>query len=305
VRDAARRGAERIANIPRVKRLALPTVPMVPLPDGCGRVIIMKRRRLAAAVASLSLACTSAPPDGAPPAAMPWGTPPPNVTVDPEVKALQPVLVAGMQTVVEFFERGTDVGDGIHDFSLHVSPDRASFSASLPAAWGMGETPCWMVAAGVADALYVISPRAWASESCEHDGSDALHVQQIITHELVHVYHGQHNPTRDFTGADEIGWFVEGLAVYASGQLEQSHAADARAAIDLGVAPIHLADAWTGRYRDGVCGSLVQCIDRTAGRRTLRRLLHASGQPELLGELGCSERELLDRWRQWVLAQPR
>jgi hypothetical protein len=33
------------------------------------------------------------------------------------------------------------------------------------------------------------------------------------------VYHGQFNPTRDFTGVDDLDWFIEGLAVFASGQL--------------------------------------------------------------------------------------
>ena len=58
--------------------------------------------------------------------------------------------------------------------------------------------------------------------------------QDLITHELVHTYHGQHNPTRDFTGMDDLGWFVEGLATYASGQMAHSHAGDAKAALAAG-----------------------------------------------------------------------
>ena len=55
---------------------------------------------------------------------------------------------------------------------------------------------------GVADRFELLSPAVWKSQACEHDGRDLQHVQDIVTHELTHVFHGQHNPTRDFTGMD-------------------------------------------------------------------------------------------------------
>ncbi|MFZ4520792.1 MAG: hypothetical protein ACOYNC_03750 [Bacteroidales bacterium] len=49
-------------------------------------------------------------------------------------------------------------------------------------------------------------------ESCEHVYSEKLKTQQIITHELVNVYHGQLNAGPDFSDVSGIDWFVEGLA---------------------------------------------------------------------------------------------
>src|SRR6516165_2607432 len=80
-----------------------------------------------------------------------------------------------------------------------------------------------MVASGVADRMVILSPRVWKTQAAEHDPADAEHLRDLIAHELVHVYHGQHNPRPDFDGMDDSGWFVEGLAVYVSGQLERSH----------------------------------------------------------------------------------
>jgi len=154
-------------------------------------------------------------------------------------------------------------------YTVEVFPDRKAFDTFFQKRWGIAHTERWMVAAGVADRLVLLSPRAWAKEADEHDASDRQHVREIITHEMVHVYHGQHNPSRDFDGMDDLGWFVEGLATYVSGQLELGHADDARKAIAEGKAPIHLADAWSGRYRYGVCGSMVQYVDSRYGREML------------------------------------
>ena len=156
-----------------------------------------------------------------------------------------------------------------------VAPDRAAFDRSLPAAWGIAPSQCWMVGVGVADSFYLLSPSVWARDACDHSG-DAGEVQGVITHELTHAFHGQHNSTRDFTGMDDAGWFVEGLAVVVSGQLDAGHAGDARAAIAANAAPAALASAWSGRYRYGVSGSMVRYIDVAYGRRTLIALLPAT-----------------------------
>ena len=78
-----------------------------------------------------------------------------------------------------------------------------------------------MVASGVASKLDMLSPLQWAKESCEHDYADKLKTQQIIAHELVHVFHGQLNVSPDFSDVTNLDWFVEGLATYASGQLDK------------------------------------------------------------------------------------
>jgi len=123
-----------------------------------------------------------------------------------------------------------------------------------------------------------------------------------MVHELVHVFHGQLNPTGDFTGAEEVGWFVEGLAVHVSGQLERGHLAEPREAINQGVAPVRLVDAWSGKYRYGVCGSLVAYLDVTYGREVIRKMLAVTNQADLLALVGVTESELLDQWRKFVTA---
>ena len=157
-----------------------------------------------------------------------------------------------------------------------------------------------MVAAGVADALRILSPRVWTTEACEHDPRDAEHVRGIVVHELTHVFHGQHNPTGDFTGAEEVGWFAEGLAVVVSGQLATGPRASALEAVDAGAVPRELEAAWSGAHRYGVCGTLVLYLDELLGRDRLFELLAATTEEEILRAAGMSEEELLVEWRAFV-----
>ncbi len=101
----------------------------------------------------------------------------------------------------------------------------------------------------------------------------------------------------------EVRWFLEGLADYASGQLEHRHRTAARTAIESGVAPKRLAKAWSGPHRYGVSGSLVKYIDETFGRDTVIAMMAATSQAEALGMIKLSEEELLARWRKYVLAR--
>ncbi len=184
--------------------------------------------------------------------------------------------------------------------SVRIHASREAFSAALREMWGIPETACWMVGAAGDHTLDLLAPDVWGDQACEHDPDDRDHVRRLITHEAVHVYHGQVNPSEDLGLLEDIGWFTEGLATYISGQLETDHAGRAAEAIAAGAAPEHLATAWSGQYRYGVCGSMVAFIDRTWGRDTLRSLLTATSQDELLGRLGVTEAEFLQRWRDWV-----
>ena len=123
-----------------------------------------------------------------------------------------------------------------------------------------------------------------------------------MAHEAVHVYHGQVNPSPDIGLLEDVGWFVEGLATYVSGQLEAEHAGRAGEAIAAGSGPDRLADAWTGPYRYGVAGSLAAYIDVEWGRDVLRAALTAQTTAELLGLLGASEEDFLAGWEAWVLS---
>ena len=79
-----------------------------------------------------------------------------------------------------------------------------------------------MVASGVGPKLDVLSPVKWDEQACEHVYADKIKTQKLIAHELAHVYHGQVNPSHDFTDVRGIDWFVEGVATYASGQCDSA-----------------------------------------------------------------------------------
>src|SRR6516162_1283393 len=166
---------------------------------------------------------------------------------DKDVAAsLKPYIQQGQQKVERFFSQPFKQA-----FEVEVFPDRAAFDKYFHKRWKFPKTEAWMVASGVADRMAILSPRVWKTQAAEHDPMDVVHIRELVAHELVHVYHGQYNPRPDFDGMDDMGWFVEGLAVYASGQLARSHRTAARDALNSGKAPTRLADAWSGKYRYG------------------------------------------------------
>ncbi len=218
--------------------------------------------------------------------------------VDAEwVPVVEAGLLEGRRRIEAFFGRPF-----LEPYRVTVFPERAQFDAYSSGRWKTPASAPWMVAAGVADHLLLLSPRAWRAEAAEHDPDDEAHVRELLCHELVHVYHGQHNPRRDFEGLDPLGWFVEGLATLVSGQLERSHRGAAREALAAGAAPTRLEDAGSGRYRYGVSGSLVGFVEHRYGREMLWRLLAAVSEEEALSLLGTSEEELLAGWRDSVAA---
>jgi hypothetical protein len=218
---------------------------------------------------------------------------------DKQVAAsLKPLLQQGRQKVERSFGQPFKKA-----FVVEVFADRAAFDEYFRKRWKLPKTAAWMVASGVADRLTILSPRVWKTQAAEHDPADAEHVRDLVAHELVHVYHGQQNPRPDFDGMDDSGWLVEGLAVYVSGQLERSHRAAAHEALKAGKAPLRLADAWSGRYRYGVCGSMVEFVDKRYGRDVIKKLLGIVSNDEALKLLGISEGEFLEAWKAWVRIQ--
>lgn len=217
---------------------------------------------------------------------------------EPAQPAIKKMAATGQRGVEAFFQ--LRFPEAIH---MTVAPSRAEFDAAFPSSWNMGKTECWMVAVGVADFLVMLSPAVWNSQACDHDPGNSTEVQRIVTHELVHVFHGQHNPSRDFTGAEDIGWFIEGLAVLASGQLDRERLSRTTDAVRAGDVPKTLGDTWSGPNRYGRAGSVVQYIDVKYGRRKLNELLPIVKQSELLARLDITEEKLLRDWKEWLLSK--
>lgn len=184
-------------------------------------------------------------------------------------------------------------------FDVYIFPDRGALDRQWAADWGVPgfASECWMVASGVAHRLEVLSPRVWTTEACEHNPADTTATRRLLTHELVHVFHGQHNPVPDFTGLDSIGWFIEGLAVLASGQLDSARLADAVRVIQEDRVPAHLAQFWSGKERYALAGSMVSFIHRQYGREKVDQLLRATSPTEILNLLGTSEESLIADWK--------
>jgi hypothetical protein len=207
---------------------------------------------------------------------------------------LRGAVDAGRKRVEGYFGRSFP-----KPFLMEVLSSRSEMDAVFAQRWKAPKTACWMVAAGVGDRLFVLSPRVWKTQACEHDARPA-HVGEIVGHELVHVFHGQYAPNGDFNGMDELAWFVEGLATSVSGQLDGAHAGDARAALKAGRGPKSLARAWSGRYKYGVSGSLVRFVETTQGRATIDRLLRVGTNAAAMATLGTTEGAFLSAWRKEI-----
>lgn len=190
-------------------------------------------------------------------------------------------------------------------FDVYVYPRRSALDKAWQKAWGIPgfKSQCWMVASGVADHLDILSPSVWKAEACEHDPADKQATGNLITHELVHVYQGQMNPNPDYAGMDDVGWFVEGLAVFVSGQLTHERIEKAVKAIKDGKYPAQLKDAWSGNDKYGISGLMVSYINSKYGKSKIIDLLKQSTQQGILGTLNLTENQFLSGWRSWAVKQ--
>lgn len=204
----------------------------------------------------------------------------------------------GMEQVKTFFGKPY-----LYNFSIIIHPNRSSLDSTWSANWHEPnfKSECWMVASGVSDRLDMLSPQKWDTESCEHSYQDLPAMQQLITHELVHVYHGQLNKSPDFSKTDNLDWLVEGLATYASGQLQASKKQAVKEQITNNLAPDKLSKFWTGTNKYALSGSMAWFIDIKYGRKALWSILPYSTAAEVLGKLGTTEEILLNDWRNFML----
>lgn len=203
----------------------------------------------------------------------------------------------GIKRVNTFFSSSYKKG-----FDVIIHPNRHSLDSTWQKDWNMPsfKSECWMVASGVATKLDLISPVTWDKEACEHKYADKEKMQQLITHELVHVYHGQLNASPDFSNVEGIDWFVEGLATYASGQCYPARIVEVKKAIEDNKAPVSLDVFWTGNLKYGLSGSLVMFIDKKYGRVKLKELLPLTKKTEILTTLEITEADLLSAWKDYI-----
>lgn len=211
------------------------------------------------------------------------------------------MITDGIISVNQFFDSGFK-----KQFKVYVHPNRNSLDSTWQKDWKMPDfqSECWMVASGVATKLDWLSPKMWEKEACEHLYSETQKTQQLITHELVHVFHGQRNKSPDFRETEGIDWFVEGLATYASGQCDAKRLAEVKKALQENKTPNGLDDFWKGKTKYGLSGSMVLFIDRKYGREKLIGLLPLNKKSEILSALGTNETELLADWKRFLLILP-
>lgn len=211
--------------------------------------------------------------------------------------ACEALLNTGIETVERFFDKPFP-----KSFDVYVRPTRRSWDQKLQKAYQMPDfqSECWMVASGDGFQLNMISPATRDTASCEHKYSDKVQTQQLLTHELFHGFHGQHNPSQDFMDYIGLDWFAEGFATYASGQLTDQRMTGVKKLAAEGKAPTALDDFWVGQYRYRLSGSMVKFLDSRFGREALFTLLKFKTKADLLSALNTSEQMLLEGWRKSI-----
>ena len=210
------------------------------------------------------------------------------------VRAVETYLENGIKTVQKYFNKSYK-----KKFKVYIFPSRKELDIQWEKDWNIPgfKSECWMVASGVAHRLDILSINRWKQETCEHNPDDLEAIQKIITHELVHVFHGQQNPVPDFTGLDDLGWLIEGIAVLVSGQLDSKRIEDLAEAREQNKLPDKLTNFWTGKYRYSVSGSLVQFIENKYGKNVINNLLWLTKNEEILNILSVKEEKLVSEWK--------
>lgn len=209
------------------------------------------------------------------------------------------LINTGIQSTETFFETAYP-----KRFSVYIYPNRTALDSTWKRSWSMPEfkSECWMVASGVADRIDMISPSTWDLQSCEHKYAEREKTQQLITHELIHVYHGQQNVSPDFNDVEKIDWFVEGLASYASGQCDSNVIAQIKKTVSSKLFPKTLDNFWRGKQRYGLSGTVAMYIDKQYGRKKIISLLKFNKKQELLDALQVTEAALMSGWEKFILS---
>jgi len=202
-------------------------------------------------------------------------------------------LITGNSHINKFFAQPF-----LHSFETYIFPERAQLDKQWQQDWSdtSFHSQCWMVASGVGDRLDILSTNAWAKDACDHDGNDSAELRRLIWHEMVHVYHGQHNADHKFEKMENMDWLVEGVATYVAGQLTEKRISAVKKSIAEGKQPTQLNQFWKGNLRYGLAGSLVGYIDQKFGRKKLFHLQQLSSTEAALTFLGTTEQQIIGEW---------
>ena len=214
-----------------------------------------------------------------------------------QLHKLDVYLQSGIGHIAGFFQHRFQ-----NMFDIYIFPGRSSLDKQWQKDWDdpTFKSECWMIASGVAHRLDVLSPNAWTKEACDHHANDSTEVKQLLWHELVHVFHGQHNPDHTFNYIEKLDWLVEGVATFVSGQLDERRLQRIKQLVKEDKAPGTLDNFWKGTEKYGLSGSVIAYIDKTYGRQKLFDLLTLTNKPDVLKSLGLSEEQLIKNWKEFL-----
>jgi len=214
------------------------------------------------------------------------------------VSYVDSVLRSGINNTAEFFHQPFP-----NKFDVYIFPDRTLLDKQWQKDWDDSgfHSECWMIASGVAHRLDLLSPNAWTKQACDHNANDADEIRKVTWHELTHVYQGQYNPDHTFNYIEKLDWLVEGVATYASGQLDEKRLQKIKQLVIENKTPATLDNFWKGQEKYGLSGSMVAFIDKKYGRNKLFELLKQTNKEAALKLLDISETQLIDDWRKSFL----
>jgi len=213
------------------------------------------------------------------------------------INRIDSYLNYGLNYIVDHFQHSF-----LNKFDVYIFPDRTLLDKQWRKDWNDPgfKSECWMIASGVAHRLDMLSSNTWAKQACDHNGNDTTEVRQVIWHELVHVFHGQHNPDHTFSYIEKLDWLVEGVATFVSGQLDEKRLQRIKQMIKENKTPLTLDNFWKGQEKYGLSGSIVAYIDKTYGREKLFTLLKFTNKQDALKFLGVSEEQLINLWKDFL-----
>ena len=191
--------------------------------------------------------------------------------------------------IQSFFDRTLE-----GSFTLTVYPTRDAVNAYWRAAFRVREDQlfCWMIATAGSTGVIMLSPRVWASEQCGHSGT-ADQVSTVLTHEIVHVLHARTTTNAPFDSSLSFMWFREGVASFAANQYSITGLGQSAASVT------SLASVQTVANNYAIATSMVAFIDARFGRARTASLLRYASTTEVLNDLGLTENQFLEQWREW------